>query len=380
MHKYLGERHQLFNYEVAELELLDLTIRHEFEHFDSENKARYITFFLCGPKLPWLNSHVRIVSNTGSAEIRSYESELELEAALPFKIQVVPHYMYDRILEPTECELSTNVLTLVFKTELLESDLSDDEFVEQATTATEDIILLVSFLSQRRITWFRYEFTTHSIIKEFIRYIGNYSTEEPGYYDELLHRSEVRPFINKAFSKLNEYRKEGFDLKIPITLFIEGNEGRFAEDKFAISFLALEKIKDMYAKKKKMDKNIGTSAFKRLSKIIRNDVDDFLYTNKSEGAISQIKGKIPELNRPPIRFTLESLFNEYAVEWNDLYPNDGEFTVIKTRDLLFHSSVQQDAEFFVNELERLRIIVSRLLLRMLGYEKSFEPPPNQFIS
>ena len=61
---------------------------------------------------------MRKVSYTGSAEISSHESEIELESELPFKIHVAPYYLYETILESIQRELSTSALTLGFKTEL----------------------------------------------------------------------------------------------------------------------------------------------------------------------------------------------------------------------------------------------------------------------
>jgi len=87
-----------------------------------------------------------------------------------------------------------------------------------------------------------------------------------------------------------------------------------------------------------------------------------------------MRAKIPELNRPSLRFVLDALFFRYNIDWTDIYPSTGDFTLIKTRDKLFHSSQEPNFDLLFKETNRLQAIIERLLLRMLGWEDLSHSP------
>jgi hypothetical protein len=140
-------------------------------------------------------------------------------------------------------------------------------------------------------------------------------------------------------------------------------------------FLSLERIKDMFARKKKLHENLKPKPFKKFASFLRPIIKNEI-TN--EDAAQKIADKIPELNRPALRTVLELLFEEYAVNWKELYPPGSKFTLINTRDKLFHSSNAVETEQLFKEELRLQFLLERLILSMLGWNDfSHSPPPDK---
>ena len=62
------------------------------------------------------------------------------------------------------------------------------------------------------------------------------------------------------------------------------------------------------------------------------------------------------------------IMEEYNVYWQDLYPSNSELTIFKTRNRLFHSSKHPSPETIDKELIRLQVLLSRIILKMLGWD------------
>jgi hypothetical protein len=71
------------------------------------------------------------------------------------------------------------------------------------------------------------------------------------------------------------------------------------------------------------------------------------------------------------------MFVKYNVNWKDLYPPGSDFTLIKTRDNLFHSSIDIDYDNLIKELHRLQALLERLLLSVLGWSNFINAPTEQ---
>ena len=74
-----------------------------------------------------------------------------------------------------------------------------------------------------------------------------------------------------------------------------------------------------------------------------------------------------------MRQALAAMCAELDLSWTDLYPSDHGFTLMKTRGTLFHSARPIEHEFLWKETERLRALVERILLAMLGWRHSLSP-------
>ncbi|MCK4307496.1 hypothetical protein KAW50_04635 [candidate division WOR-3 bacterium] len=351
-------------YHEADIGLEDVTITKYYESV--ENSGRYITFFLAGPRVAW-SVYIGVEeSSTGEIKNKIKNSKIELNEDFPFEIEVFPYDFYDETPAPENYKLKTNVLALHFKTEKSVEQLSNEDFVAEAEKVADDLTLLVSFLSKQWVTWYRYELYTNDSIKTYVKRTNRKcSTKELHWDDILVEREKSREFLKDGFSNLRKLRSDKFDLFMPIIYFMIANEIKYVVEQFTMLFLSLEKIKDMFALKEENSlKNLPD--FKELKESISDIIDDKVGDPKVR---EKIQKKIPELNRPPLKFILDSLFSKYDVDWKDIYPSGTpDYTFIKTRNYLFHSSKKIDGDPLIKETYRLQVIVERLLLSILDWK------------
>lgn len=357
------------SYKVADLHLRELDIERKWDR--KENQDRHLTFYLAGPKTLWGSHVIGEQSFTGDEKYKVFNEKVELNESFPFEIETRPWYFYDRTSAEEEYNIKTSIQVITFKTSLSIEEYSDDAFLVEAKSVAEDLILLVSLLSRRWITWFRYELMTTEKLVSKIREARECSAEQIDHDSSLVPLHQSRDFIKSAFTELRKHRNENLNLYMPIVYCISANENKYLEEKFSTFFLSLERIKDMYSIKEGTRKIMGKSGFQKLSdsilSIIEKEVQD-------DSSVQMITQKIPELNRPSLRTQLDSLFLLYGVEWKDLYPHGAQFTLIKTRDVLFHSSRDMDIDYLGDEELRLGALLERLLLSMLGWKDYSQAP------
>ena len=348
---------------VADLHFQDLTI---IQHASlSESIDRHLTFFLAGPQTSWSISQMRELSLTGEMKTEVVNSKIELSESFPFEIEVVPRYFYGKATTPENTELSTYILALHLKTDKSVKELSNEDFVSLGRALADDLTLLISFLSKRWVTWFRYELGTSDGIKSYVRRTRECSTKEINSEDCLLELANTREFLKIGLTNFRRLRAENFDLFMPIVYFVSGSEKKYLEEQFTTYFLSLERLKDIFARKKELQHNLLDKTFKNLKSLVSKVIKESIQT---DDVLERIMEKISELNRPSLSFLLNSLFSTYDVDWKDIYPQGSKFTLIRTRNKLFHSSEELNIDLLVKEVRRLQTILERLLLRMLGWE------------
>lgn len=349
-------------YMVADLEFDDLTIVARISTTDL--KERYLTFFLGGPEDIWLVYSTRGRSYTGEVENKIYNTELDLGTGYPFEIKVTPRYFYDTMPPPNNYEVSTDILTLELKTTQEKNQLSDEDFVKVGKEVVDDLILLASFLSRQWIFWYRYKFQDNERTESYTKRSREYSSKDFDLEDSLVDRTKIREFLKATLNNFRKSKSEGLNLFMPLVYFISGNEGRTIEEKFSKLFLSLEKIKDMFAIKENLLENLSPDEFQKLkSKILGVVTEEVL----DVAVAGKIKLKLLELNRPALRTILDEIFKRYSIPWDDLYPKGSDLSILMTRNTLFHTSKDMDLILLAKETERLKIIVARILLRMLGW-------------
>jgi hypothetical protein len=359
-------------FKIADLRLDNLTIKETFSLDDL--KERHLDFFLCGPSNLWNVIEIGGKSFNGEEKIEVKNSKIELSEAFPFDIEVKPSYFYDETAPPESFQIKTSVFVLHFKTLLPATELSNEEFIKRAIFVTEELTQLVSFLSRRWATWFRYKLITNKLSQTHIRHARECSSQAIHYDNAIVPFHQAREFLNIAFTNLKKLRDSQIDLHMPLVYFVSGLEAKYVEEKFSVLFLALERIKDLFANENGMLNNLANSHFRRLrcklSDLIKNEIID-------QDIADKVKKKLPELNRPSLRIVLEALFDKYKVDWKDLYPPGIDFTLLKTRDNLFHSSKEIDYDYLIKETHRLQALLERVLLSMLGWPK-FRNSPNEY--
>lgn len=347
-------------YAVADLSFMKLTIEERYPEMANVSE-RHLTFFLSGPRNLWSVQMSKMPSLTGAIPAKMHNSTIDLNKKFPFSLEILPCHFYDKDTI-TKFDLTTSVMALHYKTNKNINQFSNEEFINLATTLTNDLILLVSFVSRRWIRWFRYHLETNKCSVTFLRRISECATDEPSW--SLVEQWDARKFLKMAFTELRKLRSESFNLIMPLIYYISSNEAQYLEDKFAILFLALEKLKDLYASKKKLKDIVPKNNFKILESNLKNCIRQSIL---DANVRSLIYRKIPELNRPPLNSILDSMFSEYGIAWTDIYPQGSKYTFINTRDKLFHSTDEIDMELLAKEHTRLQVIVERILLILLGW-------------
>jgi len=350
------------SYVVANLNFDDITIMGHYGPGDT--LERHLTFFLAGPRRLWSIHEAREFSFTGEIKNKVHNSKIELNEDFPFEIEVIPWYFRDKTPAPDSHELTANVLAMHFDTKESLERLSNENFVNSSRALADDITLLVSFLSRRWVTWYQYQLVTKDTVKTYVRRTRECTTQEVDWNDTFIAPHESREFLKIGLTKLRKLRADGFNLFMPIVYFVSGNEAKYLEEQFTTLFLSLERIKDMFALKEGFRKNLLNKAFKKLGSLVSGVIKKNV---ESPDMFDRIQAKIPELNRPSLRFVLESLFKRYNIDWRDIYPPGSDFTLIKTRDELFHSSRELNIDVLVKELYRLQVLIQQLLLRMLDW-------------
>lgn len=355
-------------YPVAHLELQDMTTI-EYFPVTSSGKERYLTFFLLGPRKMWEIYMIKEQSHTGDVKVKAGNAKVSLDLDTPMGIEVSPYYFFDKT--SNFIDTSTDVLALHMITKESVDKLADEEFIKQGEQIVEDIILLISFISKGWVDWYRYSLQTDGYTKNYVRKARDCTRNEESDTGRMIDYGKCREFLKIAFSNLRKLRMENFDISMPIVYYVSASEKKYVEEKFSTYFLALEKIKDMYTVNKGMLENIPKGEFNKLAHLLREYIKEKIASFKIADKMIE---KINELNRPSLRLILVSLLDDCKIDWRKFYPASSKFTLIKTRNDLFHSSKELDMEVLPKELYRLASIVECILLYKLGWNDMSRSP------
>jgi len=366
----------IMTYEIAELECEDLQII--TTHASIENfPIRRLSFFLAGSSKNWLRNPegIEFSSFTGEIKHTFKKFNIDLSNIFPYNIEVLPRFFHQKLNGKS---VITNVPVLQIITEESEQNLSNEQFIKSGVEIVNNLEILLSFIHKRWTTWYQYELQTKDTEKIYRRVIRECLTE-PDELGSLVSDKEIEKFLKVGYENLEKLRKEGFNLSMPIKYFIAGYEARHIEEEFSITFLAFEKLKDLFAEQENCRLNLPKEMFNKfrkktnLSKLIEETIFMLLRQRQEEeekihATAQNIKAKIPDLNHPPLQNVIEKLLAKYGLDWRELYPpSQNKLTLINTRDRLFHTSEEREGMFLLEETERLQAIVGRLLLRMLGW-------------
>jgi hypothetical protein len=359
---------------VAEFHLGNLTFTTERPSADIS--GRKVTFLLTGPTIAWDARWVAEVSHSGERKIIYPNPKLELQNESLFEIQILPRFFYATTLSSEGHALNTHVLSVQFSTVTSTTELSDSDFLSQAKSTIDDLLLLSSLISRRWTAWYAYLLETPRLLEWHLKRTRDCSSKEPEHHETLLAPGQIRPFLTKALHRLRTLRSQHFDLFMPIVYCVAGSEAKHVEEKFTSLFLALERIKDLFARSNTAYNQILAdpefhSLTRNICDLVRQNVD-------SKGRRKLFYEKVRELNRPSFLSVLEAFLQKQDILWKDLYPTNATFSLIKTRDKLFHSSDIIDHQELILELYRLRALVERLLLSLLG-SRDFSRAPISYI-
>lgn len=360
---------------VSSLDFDDISVKHHLERSSKTESHRRITFFLAGPRLFWQVHPIHDWSTDGEGKLEWRNKDIVLGEGMPFQLEVRPQILTSEKPSPEGYSLSTEMMTICLTTKLDQDELDDKSFVADAQKTVDDLLLLASFASRAWIVWFRYRLETSDLVEDFVRRTRNSSPGELSHRHTLVEAMEGRAYLGSAFPRLRDLRSRGTDLSLPIVLYISGNAASYAEEQFTSFFFSLEQLKDMYlrstpSKGKILEESEFSPLRENLSTVIHQNIADPVHR-------ARIYEKLAELNRPALRTVLQEMMNDNEIDWSGLYPPGASPTLIKSRNILFHSAAEAEFDSFVMELHRLKALLERFLLAALGW-RDFSRSPDEW--
>ena len=295
---------------------------------------RKMTFRLAG-RLGILEPRETSTSRwTGERHIERTNNQLDLGVPWPGAIELRNEYLWEQD-GATRRGRYASVPTLCFECGVSEEVLSDEKLVEDAKALANDATLLMSFARRHWISWYQYTFSTpRSVYRHRIESSRDVSNQQDRIWDSPVGL-KAPEFLRVCLPRYREHRKNGRDLRLPITHSIPEAGRRYVEERFALAFWGLEKLVAVLAERKKP----GPAATQR------------------EEALS---------------VRLQRLCDSLDVTWRDLYPaNDKRKRpkFIETRNKIFHSHRSMNGDFVWRETHRVSLLFERLVLRTLGWSE-----------
>ena len=368
--------------DVAEFDVEELTFTYFVPIQDTDE--RRISFALSGPRDFWPPS-IRMPDSTGKVKVKHKPLNIEIDNSARAKIQAQPNYVFSSISidDGHELSISDYHYSIIVKTDVSPTKISDDKFQSQATEIVDDLLLVSSVVSRSWIDWFLSCFQASNKFVSRVRSLRRNYVDEIGYngdYDHLYERNRflTEGFLAVAVQALRKHREDGFDLYIPLINLMAANTNEPLEQKFMFYFMALEKLKDMYANKVGLHQSIEKSTERKtFIHGVKSYIDERLANHPARTIVRE---KVNELNRPPLWYVLERLLMKYGIEWKDLYPpNTDKPTFMRARNKLLHSAEPVDYEILYYEKERLRIVLERLIIKLLGCQETNWAASNTYV-
>ena len=337
------------------------------EHVEMQRELR---LFLAGPRRQWPVTSVITMSRLGKMDCEVQNERIDLGENCPFQVDIRPHYYFSKSdyleREPTQF---TDVYALSFKNTDASVEMPGEAFRSEALKIADDLTRLVSFLSQNRTTWYAYDFLeSHKIVHHVRQTLDCASTMNPFARGLILHTKQ--PILRLGYEGITDLRAKGIDMTVPFTYYLAGTEAKFLEQRFTAFFLAMESCKDMFCELHELNELMPSSQFGSFRRSFREWLQREIPDPQLCGHIGEKTG---ELNRASLRTLLDRLFAEYNVMWDDIYPENAELLLIKTRNRLFHTGKPMPVGRLARETERAQVIVERLILGMLGLSEFAEP-------
>ena len=239
------------------LELQDFTVWIDRKR---DGAKRQIALALAGPRDFWDLHWGREWSYTGEVKLQHDSVPVEIpEEEVSAKLE--PHFILSKsVLEDGhEVSVEDNYDSLVFETTADPGGLSDDTFRESSTELANDLLLLASIGARRRLDWFSFHFAKSDGIQQYVRTRSEHFEASVGPTDPLVQRADAISFLGTGLKALRQLREHGFDLSISLITALTAHTSDLLEQRFLFLFMALEKLKDMYAASQKLDNNLGVS-------------------------------------------------------------------------------------------------------------------------
>lgn len=178
-------------------------------------------------------------------------------------------------------------------------------------------------------------------------------------------------------------QKEDWRLKSALLSYFTACEAGGARATFLNLYLALESVLAAYADKEGLEFWLPKrSARKHVRRAVRAAAQEWLRENERDEQVPQ--GKANDFLRLTSKQLQYRLVTDLGVEMEDMGlegeftpDNSGAFPWVKIRNQLFHTNTAPASPELIVEAERLQIFFERIILRILGVDRSVGLDPDK---
>jgi hypothetical protein len=371
----IPERKYEIEKEVAELEAYDFHIERKFEKIPKDN-LNVINIFKINTRgiLDLISHSVGEESFNGSMKIHHIENPKEIITKIG---QLKFYHRYDH-LRMNYNERKGDYRYYSCAADIETKSVNSRNYhkkIKEAKKELEDYLHLISFVSRKRVKLYQctsllYTEDTEgkrSYLAELEYFEKNpYPEEYPARLEDcIIFPDNFDEFIKVAYP---EFIRNKDSLKSILDYYITAQEEKLLESSFLILFVVLEALVYQFSPEENVQMNLQRKQFKELTKKIKPIILKFCDEEGVEKDL--VLKKLPELQRVPIKENLERLIEKYEIYTDDLYPVSKEkFKFIKMRNNLIHKGKISDYYEFFKDKRKLQILVERIILRILGWEK-----------
>ncbi len=305
---FQGRAMQTIRNVIGEFFLHDVRVTQLLQSDPEDNPEPRLSvfFYLDGPVDAWQVYRQIEHTFTGSVNITTHNSTLDLGSDAPVEVALVPQRCREEVEDQRSREISEDVMSMSVGIETSSADSSEAELIRKAKATVDDLCLLASFLCRQRVTWFRYAYCSSGVLHEYSRSLQPTREDQkiyPG--DSSVKWEEIRTFFRDGLKGLHARRAEGMDLTIPIIYYHQGCTAEHIEQRFTLLFLALEKLKDLYLRREGATKILPDGRFRKLRRALKDVVGTHVH---DAGQAGRIVENLPALNRPPLRRVLARVY------------------------------------------------------------------------
>lgn len=311
--------------------------------------------------------------------IQSYDGSCKVKRArqLSFELMESAFLKFERRYSWSATKSSHTTLRHVYQVATL--DLAGDYHEPSTIKAAilpklEDLLLLTSFASSRRCICLRWDVSDSSGRSSYydLGRVGRPLRDEPPVFNTgLIPLHEFKEFLEVAWpifqnSPYVQALRSAIHALLPMT-------ERTEEGQFTAMFSALEELALVFKRQSKNERLLGSAQWKRLSKNFEAVLDD---GSLAEDVRQQIKEKLGELNRAPVKRVLTDFIAHNGAETADLWPlfSDRRDGLINIRNRIIHGDMDTGASIGSLSVatRHLRWTLERIVLAILNWpvEKS----------
>ena len=355
--------------EVGLLELDDLN--EHIGHTGLDEHPLRLVFSLAGPQQVWRVEEVPQLLDRGEVRALTLNERIDLADDLPFDVQANFWTFHEETDGGRGDLLVRRRLRLELTPRSPALHLTHSDMIKAARELVDDLTLLASFVAQRRTVWFAYAEDSGAQHSIYTRSVGAHDLREFRPHELLVAEPHLRSFLQDALKGLRRLRAQGVDLTVPLEYFVAGAQPASVDQQFAVSFLALEKLKAVHPARATSPALLFAGQIDDLVVHVTEWLRDGQWSPDQADVVVR---RLRDLRNAPFQQVIETILGQHAVEWRDLYPEASQMTVFKTRNSLFHASGSPDLSHLRRELLRLRSVTARIILRMLGWSDLTRTP------